>query len=216
MRHFDKPLNVMCNAFTSILIFNMQNKANRTADKMKIVAFFFLPSLLFGQTNESNLVAKPPMICNLKSYQTKDDTTHCFCSVKCQIINYPKTANGIWKVNGRDSTLIEVSNLINGNFNGSYISYYSNGKSKCKAYYEQGKLHGEYISYHNTGFVYKEGCYVYNSFSGVEKYYWNNGTLKMLLEWKNGSTDSHKWKYWDKEGNSISEEKYYEIDNENE
>jgi len=102
---------------------------------------------------------------------------------------------------------IEKNNMINGEYNLTYVS----GKTKIQSYYNWGKLHGPSIYYTEKGDVltkswyiqgkqsgktewyytsgekYSTQSYLENVWHGKQEYWFVDGTLKTLMEYQKGT-----------------------------
>jgi antitoxin component YwqK of YwqJK toxin-antitoxin module len=75
---------------------------------------------------------------------------------------------------------------INGKLNGVWHEFYPSGEKKSETHYLNGKRQGESRIYFDSGQIQIEGVYDNDQYSGAWKFFNTDGTMKLLLEYKDG------------------------------
>jgi len=95
---------------------------------------------------------------------------------------------GPYTISGPAKEKLEEGNYLNGQKNGSYSSYYSNGKLRLKGNYTSGNKTGLWILYSEVGDVESETEFIDDEMSGVDKFYCG-GQLRYETAYKNNLKD---------------------------
>ncbi len=137
-------------------------------------------------------------------------------------------ANGDYKEYFITGELYREGTFENGDLSAKRITYFRNGSVSYEEHFKDGKKHGDYISYYDDGVLEGEGKYDEGKQVGEWKNYYQNGKLSKIQEfdesgkengteknytkegwllseimYKKGEIDAYK--YFDKEGNVLSE-----------
>jgi antitoxin component YwqK of YwqJK toxin-antitoxin module len=89
--------------------------------------------------------------------------------------------------------------IKNGKYEGSWVTYHSNGQLKEKVHYKKNILEGSWVSFHSNGQLQSKGDYKNGELDGSWKYYHDNGQLDMKGNWKNGKQEGY-WVSYNRDG----------------
>ena len=90
--------------------------------------------------------------------------------------------------------------LVNGKFEGKFISWWENGAKKQEKNYKDGKLDGKWIEMWSDGRVNVERNYVNGKkVSQTNFFYYDDGQIKSITNFNKNNPDG-KWTKWDKNG----------------
>ena len=111
-----------------------------------------------------------------------------------------------------DSALISEEHYLNGQLHGNNITFYpDSGKAAEIIEYKHGKQEGRLLKFFPDGSTMTEGTYVNDSLDGVFILYWPDGKIQLSGAYDRG-IQSGEWKYFDENGNEVSDEDFrYEI-----
>jgi antitoxin component YwqK of YwqJK toxin-antitoxin module len=87
----------------------------------------------------------------------------------------------------------------NGKRDGSWLSYWANGKLKSKGNYKNDNLEGSWTEYYDNGQLFYKGKYKDWLEEGYWVMYWENGQLKSKGNYKRGSQEG-SWIYYNEDG----------------
>ena len=85
-------------------------------------------------------------------------------------------------------------------FNGTKISYFSNGKIKSKIEYKNGKANGKALTYQENGNVLEEGTFVSGRWEGNYKFYYQSGKVQQSFNFDSSGKRSGLQKFYYKNG----------------
>jgi hypothetical protein len=80
----------------------------------------------------------------------------------------------------------EQGSFKNGKRDGSWLSYWANGKLQSKTNHKNGKLEGSWVSYHLNGQLRDKGQYKNGLKDGSWFSYFGNGQLSFRRNYKDG------------------------------
>jgi uncharacterized protein len=90
---------------------------------------------------------------------------------------------------------------IEGNKQGYWELYYSNGKLEYKGSYLNGLRDGYFEEYYSNGKIFLKGSYVNGNLNGLfEEYYFSNGKLESKGNYKDGKEDGIWFYYYERGG----------------
>ena len=93
----------------------------------------------------------------------------------------------------------EQGSFKNGKRDGSWLSYWANGKLKSKGNYKNDNLEGSWTEYYDNGQLFYKGKYKDWLEEGYWVMYWENGQLKSKGNYKRGSQEG-SWIYYNEDG----------------
>ena len=102
----------------------------------------------------------------------------------------------------------EESQVLEGQFHGSFVVYFENGNKKEVGSREAGILHGAYTTWFENGNKKQEVNLVKNIFDGPYRIYFENGQLNETGTYEKGNLHGQII-FWDEEGN-FTESRTYE------
>ena len=101
------------------------------------------------------------------------------------VLNFSKEA----LYNGSvDGPLLKL-NKINGQLDGAFEKYYSNGQLESKKFFKNGELDGVVEKYYSNGQLETKGIFKNGELDGVVEKYYRNGQLESKGIFKNGKYD---------------------------
>ena len=104
---------------------------------------------------------------------------------------------GEWKFYDSDGNLKKIVNYTNGAMNGKYELYYSNGQVSQKGNNKNGNVDGKVDYYYSTGAKNAIINFVNDKKEGDEEVYFHNGKLHWKGLYKNGNNNGEYKEYYD-------------------
>ena len=90
------------------------------------------------------------------------------------------------------------AHYVGGQPNGDYIKYHENGVIKEKSSYHNRKQSGPFIIMNEQGIVTQEKTFDDNGqIQGVEKFYYDDGSIQMVITKKDGVAQGTSTTYWE-------------------
>ncbi len=120
-----------------------------------------------------------------------------------------KLLNGLWRGYYESGNLMSAVNYKEGIVEGTAIFYYDKESPLIKAEmtYTADKLEGVYREFYKNGARKAVLNYEEGKPNGDAEFYYNSGVIKIKGLYKKGMKNG-KWKYYDKNGNLLSSEKW--------
>ena len=135
--------------------------------------------------------------------------------------------NGTVETYHENGQLDESYKFKNGKLHGGCESYYENGQLDERSKFKNGRINGLLEVYFKSGQIESETNYKNRQYHGTERWWYENGQIRFESNWKNdqyhgikkewyknGQLEREKYyhygdlthtKYWDKNGNKISD-----------
>lgn len=98
--------------------------------------------------------------------------------------------------------------LSDGNYEGEWTIFYSNGNILAKGTYENGRRNGLWTYYYENGKIEQIGKFTDEIPSGEWKWYYPNGQIKAYEFYRKGKIEGTVYEY-DEQGNEITKGDYY-------
>ncbi len=199
-------------------------------EKMKIktlIVFSSFAFILFSQEKNCYSINGGNYSFQLEIWKEKPDTVFSFIQSDSKVLKeniengdfkFDLSINKTWKVYLVDkTTLIEQFTIRDSLLVGFYSRYFTNGNTKIKAFYINGKLNGEYTSFYSNGKIENHIDYKDGEVSGSYIKYYENGFIKSTSNYCDGHFVKVEYRYWDNDKlasvNFYSENLSYFVEN---
>lgn len=114
---------------------------------------------------------------------------------------------GLWTWYHKNGNILREEEYYNGKEDGISIEYSENGDLLEKGDYLEGEKEGKWL--YNVGDHTEEGKYIVGLREGIWKYFYANGAMKYIGNYKQGNTDGKHKKFW--ENGNLKEEQFYSM-----